>query len=142
MPGQHETPAYEMDVKLLYGTDGEAGACFCVGHLYRTGQTISIWVEGLRGAGLVQVVVVANPANTNALILSEFASSIPRKNITCLTRLDHNRALGQVFSDIFPASECPGLNSFLAKLRFTGSHKSVHTGGSQTSHPSEHGQKW
>ncbi|KAK9868614.1 hypothetical protein WJX84_005232 [Apatococcus fuscideae] len=43
-----------------------------------------------------KVVVVANPANTNALILSEFASSIPRKNITCLTRLDHNRALGQV----------------------------------------------
>lgn len=43
-----------------------------------------------------QVLVVANPANTNALILKEFAPSIPEKNITCLTRLDHNRALGQV----------------------------------------------
>lgn len=43
-----------------------------------------------------QVVVVANPANTNALILAENAPSIPRENITCLTRLDHNRALGQV----------------------------------------------
>ncbi|KAK4357010.1 hypothetical protein RND71_022620 [Anisodus tanguticus] len=42
------------------------------------------------------VLVVANPANTNALILKEFAPSIPEKNITCLTRLDHNRALGQV----------------------------------------------
>jgi malate dehydrogenase len=40
--------------------------------------------------------VVANPANTNALILKEFAPSIPEKNITCLTRLDHNRALGQI----------------------------------------------
>lgn len=40
--------------------------------------------------------VVANPANTNALILKEFAPSIPEKNITCLTRLNHNRALGQV----------------------------------------------
>lgn len=40
--------------------------------------------------------MVANPANTNALILKEFAPSIPEKNITCLTRLDHNRALGQV----------------------------------------------
>jgi len=39
---------------------------------------------------------VANPANTNALILKEFAPSIPEKNITCLTRLDHNRALGQI----------------------------------------------
>lgn len=44
----------------------------------------------------VKIVVVANPANTNALILSEHAPSIPRENITCLTRLDHNRALGQI----------------------------------------------
>ena len=44
----------------------------------------------------VKVLVVANPANTNALILSENAPSIPKKNITCLTRLDHNRSLGQV----------------------------------------------
>lgn len=43
-----------------------------------------------------KVVVVANPANTNALILKEFAPSIPAKNITCLTRLDHNRALAQI----------------------------------------------
>ncbi|KAG5617882.1 hypothetical protein H5410_017706 [Solanum commersonii] len=43
-----------------------------------------------------KVLVVANPANTNALILKEFAPSYPSKNITCLTRLDHNRALGQV----------------------------------------------
>lgn len=39
---------------------------------------------------------MANPANTNALILKEFAPSIPECNITCLTRLDHNRALGQI----------------------------------------------
>ncbi len=45
---------------------------------------------------LLQVVVVANPANTNALILKENAPKIPNENITCLTRLDHNRALGQV----------------------------------------------
>ena len=43
-----------------------------------------------------QVLVVANPANTNALILKENAPSIPAENITCMTRLDHNRALGQV----------------------------------------------
>ena len=45
---------------------------------------------------MLQVVIVANPANTNALILKENAPSIPAKNITALTRLDHNRALGQV----------------------------------------------
>jgi malate dehydrogenase len=44
----------------------------------------------------VKVLVVANPANTNALILAQNAPSIPKKNITALTRLDHNRALGQI----------------------------------------------
>jgi len=44
----------------------------------------------------VKVVVVANPANTNALMLARHAPSIPAKNITALTRLDHNRALGQL----------------------------------------------
>jgi malate dehydrogenase len=52
-------------------------------------------LERLAAPG-VRVVVVANPANTNALILKENAPSIPAENITCLTRLDHNRALGQL----------------------------------------------
>ncbi|XP_050266581.1 uncharacterized protein LOC126710243 isoform X2 [Quercus robur] len=43
-----------------------------------------------------KVLVVANPANANALILKQFAPSMPKENITCLTRLDHNRALGQI----------------------------------------------
>lgn len=36
----------------------------------------------------VKVLVVGNPCNTNALILSNFAKSIPKKNITAMTRLD------------------------------------------------------
>lgn len=44
----------------------------------------------------VKVLVVANPANTNALILAKNAPSIPKSNITALTRLDHNRALGLI----------------------------------------------
>jgi malate dehydrogenase len=36
----------------------------------------------------VKVCVVGNPANTNALIASHFAPSIPKKNFTALTRLD------------------------------------------------------
>ncbi|KAA8527771.1 hypothetical protein F0562_035360 [Nyssa sinensis] len=57
-----------------------------------------------------KVLVVANPANTNALILKEFAPSIPEKNISCLTRLDHNRALGQISERLnvqTPAGEKP-----------------------------------
>jgi malate dehydrogenase len=44
----------------------------------------------------VKVLVVANPANTNALMLAKHAPSIPKENITALTRLDHNRALAQI----------------------------------------------
>ncbi|KAJ0397146.1 hypothetical protein P43SY_007431 [Pythium insidiosum] len=39
----------------------------------------------------VKVLVVANPANTNCLIAMENAPSIPRKNFSALTRLDHER---------------------------------------------------
>ncbi len=39
----------------------------------------------------VKVLVVANPANTNALVAMQCAPSIPRGNFTCLTRLDHER---------------------------------------------------
>jgi len=44
----------------------------------------------------VKVVVVGNPANTNALILMTYAPSIPRENITAMTRLDQNRAAGSL----------------------------------------------
>ena len=39
-----------------------------------------------------KVLVVANPANTNANILMRHAPKIPRANFTAMTRLDHNRA--------------------------------------------------
>jgi malate dehydrogenase len=44
----------------------------------------------------VKVLVVGNPANTNCLIASKYAPSIPVENFSCLTRLDHNRAKAQV----------------------------------------------
>lgn len=40
----------------------------------------------------VKCLVVANPANTNCLILHSNAPTIPKENFSCLTRLDHNRA--------------------------------------------------
>lgn len=43
-----------------------------------------------------KVLVVANPANTNALLLCLNAEAIDKKNITCLTRLDQNRAKGLI----------------------------------------------
>jgi len=44
----------------------------------------------------VKVLVVGNPANTNALIASKCAPSIPKENFSALTRLDHNRAQAQL----------------------------------------------
>jgi len=44
----------------------------------------------------VKVLVVGNPANTNAAIAMLSAPSIPRSNFSALTRLDHNRAKGQL----------------------------------------------
>lgn len=44
----------------------------------------------------VKVLVVGNPANTNALICSHYAPSIPKENFTAMTRLDQNRARAQI----------------------------------------------
>jgi malate dehydrogenase len=44
----------------------------------------------------VRVLVVGNPANTNAYIAMNSAPSLPRGNFTAMLRLDHNRALSQL----------------------------------------------
>jgi len=44
----------------------------------------------------VKVLVVGNPANTNAHIAMKSAPNLPAKNFTAMLRLDHNRALSQV----------------------------------------------
>lgn len=44
----------------------------------------------------VKVLVVGNPANTNAYIAMKSAPNLPSKNFTAMLRLDHNRALSQV----------------------------------------------
>jgi malate dehydrogenase len=48
----------------------------------------------------VRVLVVGNPANTNCLIAMNNASSIPRERFTAMTRLDHNRAKGQLAAEV------------------------------------------
>jgi malate dehydrogenase len=46
----------------------------------------------------VKVLVVGNPANTNAYIAMKSAPDLPRRNFTAMLRLDHNRALSQLAS--------------------------------------------
>jgi malate dehydrogenase len=44
----------------------------------------------------VRILVVGNPANTNALIAQQNAPGIPAERFTAMTRLDHNRAIAQL----------------------------------------------
>jgi malate dehydrogenase len=44
----------------------------------------------------VKVLVVGNPANTNALIAQRNADGVPAERFTAMTRLDHNRAVAQL----------------------------------------------
>jgi malate dehydrogenase len=44
----------------------------------------------------IRVLVVGNPANTNALIASTHAPDVPAERFTAMTRLDHNRAVSQL----------------------------------------------
>ena len=44
----------------------------------------------------VKVLVVGNPANTNAYIAMKSAPDLPRENFTAMLRLDHNRAASQI----------------------------------------------
>lgn len=44
----------------------------------------------------IRVLVVGNPANTNALIAASNAPDVPKSRFTAMTRLDHNRALSQL----------------------------------------------
>ncbi len=67
----------------------------------------------------IKVLVVGNPANTNALIASSNAPDIDPRQFTAMTRLDHNRALGQV-------AEKTGVHvSKLKKMVIWGNHSST-----------------
>jgi malate dehydrogenase len=48
----------------------------------------------------VKVLVVGNPANTNCLIAKSNAPDIPGERFTAMTRLDHNRAIGQLANKV------------------------------------------
>lgn len=64
----------------------------------------------------VKVLVVGNPANTNAYITAKCAPDLPAGNITAMLRLDHNRALSQFAAKV-------GINSAdIEKLAVWGNH--------------------
>lgn len=67
----------------------------------------------------VKVLVVGNPANTNALIAQANAPDLPPENFTAMTRLDHNRALAQL------AQKLGTHHSTISHMTIWGNHSST-----------------
>jgi malate dehydrogenase len=53
-----------------------------------------------KAAADVKVLVVGNPANTNALIAKSHAADVPEERFTAMMRLDHNRAIAQLANKV------------------------------------------
>ncbi len=64
----------------------------------------------------VRVLVVGNPANTNALIAAANAPDLDRRQFTAMTRLDHNRSLGQL------ANKTNSLVAEITRMTVWGNH--------------------
>jgi malate dehydrogenase len=64
----------------------------------------------------VRILVVGNPANTNALITLSHAPDVPRKRFTAMMRLDHNRAKSQL------AAKVGGSVSDVTRMTVWGNH--------------------
>jgi malate dehydrogenase len=67
-------------------------------------------------SGDVRVLVVGNPANTNALIAASNAPDLDSRQFTAMTRLDHNRALGQL------ANKTNNLVADITRMTIWGNH--------------------
>lgn len=67
----------------------------------------------------IRVLVVGNPANTNALITMANAPSIKPGNITAMTRLDHNRAISQL------ATKLDVDSTLVSKMTIWGNHSAT-----------------
>ena len=66
-----------------------------------------------------KLIVVGNPANTNARILANNAPDFNPRNITAMTRLDHNRTIGQI------AEHCECLYSQVYRIIVWGNHSAT-----------------
>jgi malate dehydrogenase len=67
----------------------------------------------------VKILVVGNPANTNALIAQQHAPDVPAERFTAMTRLDHNRAISQLAAKLeVPVTE-------IRKLTIWGNHSAT-----------------
>jgi len=88
----------EIDVALLVGARPRGPGMERKDLLSANAQIFTAQGKALNAVAkkTVKVLVVGNPANTNAYIAMKSAPDIPVKNFTAMLRLDHNRALSQL----------------------------------------------
>jgi malate dehydrogenase len=93
-----ETAFKDADFALLVGARPRGPGMERKDLLLENAKIFSAQGKALNAAAKknVKVLVVGNPANTNALIAASNAPRIPRKNFSAMMRLDHNRALSQL----------------------------------------------
>jgi malate dehydrogenase len=93
------TQAFDgVNVALLVGARPRTKGMERADLLEANGQIFKPQGEALNAGAAddVKVLVVGNPANTNALIAASHAPDIPKERITAMTRLDENRAVSQL----------------------------------------------
>jgi malate dehydrogenase len=96
--GSAETAFKDTDYALLVGARPRGPGMERADLLAANAQIFTAQGKALDKAASrnVKVLVVGNPANTNAWIAMKSAPSLPRENFTAMLRLDHNRALSQI----------------------------------------------
>jgi len=116
-----ETAFQDVDYALLVGARPRGPGMERKDLISANGQ-----IFGPQGAALnkvasrdVKVLVVGNPANTNALIARAAAPDLDPHNFTAMTRLDHNRALAQL------AGKLGTHHSKISKMVIWGNHSST-----------------
>ncbi|MDQ3228328.1 MAG: malate dehydrogenase [Pseudomonadota bacterium] len=90
----------DADVALLVGAMPRGPGMERKDLLLKNAEIFTVQGKALNevASGKVKVLVVGNPANTNAYIAMKSAPDLPAKNFTAMLRLDHNRALSQLAS--------------------------------------------
>ncbi|MEM8930855.1 MAG: malate dehydrogenase [Acidobacteriota bacterium] len=109
------------DVALLVGARPRGPGMERKDLLQANAQIFSVQGKALdaKASRDVRVLVVGNPANTNALIAASNAPSLDRRQFTAMTRLDHNRALHQL------ASKAGCHTTDIQRLTIWGNHSST-----------------
>jgi malate dehydrogenase len=96
--GDPMTAFKDIDVALLVGARPRGPGMERKDLLSANAQIFTAQGKALNAVAkrTVKVLVVGNPANTNAYIAMKSAPDLPKKNFTAMLRLDHNRGLSQI----------------------------------------------